>query len=254
MNNVIKSIGWAHYTCNPVKGICPVGCSYCFARKFYQRKCNEVFKNPLIRYEEKAWVGLDKIPSESRVFVGSTMELFHDKTKQYIPRIFEYCQERKDVTFIFLTKQPQNLPLKFPDNCWVGVSCTNSKQFIEAHRYLAENTKNITFISFEPLLERIVPFDEWLLPVYLTECADWIIIGQCTPINKNTMPKKEWVDEIIKSAGEVNIPIFLKNNLLPLYEKRIIQIGRTMPISRIEDSIKSGKFWRQEFPKVKEGR
>ena len=41
-------IEWTDYTINPVKGLCPMACSYCYARAMYKR-----FRwNPEIRYDD----------------------------------------------------------------------------------------------------------------------------------------------------------------------------------------------------------
>ena len=63
-------------TINPVKGLCPVGCSYCYARAMYKR-----FKwDPEIRFDNKAWrkilYDIESYKNPSRIFVGSTIELF----------------------------------------------------------------------------------------------------------------------------------------------------------------------------------
>ena len=74
--SIEESIGWSDYTINPVKGKCPMGCDYCYARRMYDR-----FKwNPEIRYEDPFWQ-FHKLKGKkpSRVFVGSTMELFGEK-------------------------------------------------------------------------------------------------------------------------------------------------------------------------------
>ena len=60
-------IDWADYSINPVKGICPVGCEYCYARKLYHR-----FKwNPEISFDP---IVFDAMPEPgAKVFVGSTV-------------------------------------------------------------------------------------------------------------------------------------------------------------------------------------
>ena len=154
-------IEWCDYTVNPIKGLCPVDCkdnqgkSYCYARAMYKR-----FKwNPEIRYEDPFYQFYDlKKKPPSRVFVGSTMELFGDWIREeWMVNILSFCKAYPQHTFIFLTKQPQNL-IKFspfPSNVWLGVSATNQQQFDEAVKYLKEVEATVKFISFEPLLERI---------------------------------------------------------------------------------------------------
>ena len=54
-------IEWCDYTLNPVKGLCPVGCSYCYARRLYRR----FGWNPKIRLDTRMWWdGLEKVRQE----------------------------------------------------------------------------------------------------------------------------------------------------------------------------------------------
>jgi len=192
-------------TVNPVKGLCPVACSYCYARAMYKR-----FKwNPKIRYDPDAFKGLPSKPS--RVFVGSTMELFGSWVERdWWHMIMAKCLSRSQHTFIFLTKQPQNLPDKFPDNCWVGVSVTTEVQLRPAIWKLSDIQCNKRFLSLEPLLG---PVFSQVLPAEWDTDIDWIIIGQQTPIRKETTPKIEWIKEIVEAADNAEIPVFIKNNL-----------------------------------------
>ena len=70
-----SKIEWCDYTINPVKGLCPVGCSYCYARRMYKR----FGWNPEIRYDDMVWQTGGYMPKGSKIFIGSTIDLFHDK-------------------------------------------------------------------------------------------------------------------------------------------------------------------------------
>ncbi len=232
-------IEWCDYTINPIKGLCPMACKdnqgkeYCYARRMYKR-----FKwNPEIRYigRTELFNQVLSIPRDkpSRIFLGSTFELFGDWVEHYwMNDIFEVVNTFSFFTFILLTKQPQNL-IKwspFPDNCWVGITVTkggigqNSTGGICSFEDIEAKVK---FVSFEPLLEQ-VDFQ------YYTDFVDWVIIGQQTPIKKATMVKKEWIDDIVDSADKVGIPVFLKDNLRPVLKT---VYGDNLPM-------------RQEFPKL----
>ena len=51
-------IEWCDYSINPVKGLCPVGCEYCFARRLYKR-----FKwNPEIRLDSEVLMPMTRLP------------------------------------------------------------------------------------------------------------------------------------------------------------------------------------------------
>ena len=67
-----------------------------------------------------------------------------------------------------------------------------------------------TFISIEPLLADISDDN-------FEELPDWIIIGAETGHRKNkVIPKKEWIDKIVKHCRENNVPVFMKNSLVPI--------------------------------------
>lgn len=137
--------------------------------------------------------------------------------KGWIYTTIKQCPQH---TFIFLTKQPQNL-IKFspfPDNCWVGGTVTNNDLWRRVIYWLGYLTQaRVKFISFEPLLERIclppLPFTM----INGTRLIDWVIIGAQTKPYKP--PKWEWVSEIIEACIKANIPYFLKNNLEPIVPK-----------------------------------
>lgn len=208
MNNVKKSIGWCDYTINPVKGLCPVGCPYCYARAMYKR-----FKmDRTIRYDPSVFLLMTDSPK--RIFVGSTIDLFHPLVSLWNDDIFRICRCHPDVTFIFLTKVPERLPLwsPYPDNCWVGASCTNQWQFTVAADYLAGVKALVKFISFEPLLGQI-DYGGTCWQEFSMSGINWVIIGQQTPTRKLTAPKIEWIRDIVQAADMCGIPVFLKNNL-----------------------------------------
>jgi len=244
-------IEWCDYAVNPVKGLCPVDCkdnhgkSYCYARSIYKR-----FKlNPEIRFDEYALKGIDKIPEGSIIFVGSTMELFGEWIKPaWINYIFEYCWLYPEHIFVFLTKKPENLYKwsPFPDNCWVGVSVITKMQLFPACWVLGDIQCNVKFISFEPLLENVIPpvlpaeWDDIVQPI------NWVIIGQKTPYSPKTAPQIEWIDEIIQAAHTSNIPVFLKDNLKPIIFKDALSKQYALD----KDFLNWKGELRQEFPRL----
>jgi protein gp37 len=184
------------------------------------------------------WLGafdeLDKIKKPSRIFVGSTFELFHDIVKEALPWILSQPKKYLQHTFIFLTKQPQNL-IKwspFPDNCWVGVSATDIQMADSGLCYLYDIDAKIKFLSIEPLLD-------WnhTLSISFPKHLDWLIIGQQTPVRKSTMPRSEWIKEIVMAADKANIPVFIKNNM------------NSCEIADYPELLDKNGNLRQEFPK-----
>jgi len=216
-----SKIEWTDYTVNPVKGYCPMACPYCYARRMYDR-----FKwDKTIRYADASWFGIDHRPP-SRIFVGSTIELFGDWViTAWMNCILDQVKLNPQHTFIFLTKQPRNLQKysPFPDNCWVGVSVDGTSNAPLGRMIYTGFDKiqaTVKFVSFEPLLAspRLDKRD-------LEDAGiNWVIIGSETGNRKGKPPLEQvqgWAREIIKAADEAGVPVFTKDNLkLPANEMR----------------------------------
>jgi len=186
--------------------------------------------------------------------------------------------------FYLLTKQPQNL-IKFspfPENCWVGVTATDSLMLVEALARLEGIKASVKYVSLEPLLAQIN--DPTRFFKSLSDClsiVDWLIIGACTGTysemtrlcalknmsytdkkpfgNKWTLqPKIEWLQEIVEAADKAGVPVFLKDNLRPLLEKQDItdtSFGRltSLKVEAMKDTqgLPRQRGWyelRQEMP------
>jgi protein gp37 len=242
---VKTKIEWCDYSINPIKGLCPMPCTYCYAKRMYKR-----FKwNPLLRFDLDCMAGLPEKPS--RIFVGSTMELFGDWVhKQWMAMILAMTQKWRNHTFIFLTKQPENLVRwsPFPDNCWVGVSATNQHIASAACAYLSFIKAKVRFLSIEPLLEwgdikdcRIGWQEQY-------HDINWLIIGQQTPLSIKTKPSINWIYNILQTSNRIRIPVFLKDNLRTLVPSKE---PFYTPVHWQEDGITmTENRLRQEYPKM----
>jgi len=244
----VSKIEWTDFSANPIRGLCPVDCkdkegkSYCYARKMYKR----FHWDETIRHDMTIWNDIAKIKKPSKIFVGSTMELFGKWVKyEWMEYILRQVERKSEHTFIFLTKEPQNLIQwsPFPKNCWIGCSATNQKQYNAAIVGLELVTAKVKFISFEPLLSEIV-----IDPAYsLEDAIQWVIIGQQTPQRVETAPYTSWINNIVREADIYRIPVFLKNNLSTILTAKPHFMVRP-PIS-LNDALKSN-LMRQEYPTV----
>lgn len=198
---------WADYVWNPIKGLCPVGCWYCYARRMYQR----FKKNPIISCD---LIGdRPELYSEpSRVFVCSTFELFHPVADQWRDDIFAHIIGSQH-TFIILTKMPERIDRPMPDNVWLGVSITGEKETHDCDVGLYKAQAKIKFVSFEPLLA----------PAYLPKKINWAIIGRLTGHGHKYDPSLALLEIITHTYQCREIPIFLKNNLKDIWRRPLIQ-------------------------------
>ncbi len=159
-------------------------------------------------------------------------------------KVLNLCRLHDENRYYLLTKQPQNLAKfsPFPDNCWVGVTATNSAMMYWAVSHLQKIKAKVKYISFEPLLDWKSP-KIWLtnpLNKYLVWGGiNWLILGAQT--RPTVYPKIEWVQEIIEGADEAGIPVFLKDNLRDL-------LGPDTDMDDIFWASEKAKL-RQEMPK-----
>ena len=210
-------IEWTDYTWNPIKGLCPVGCWYCYGRKIYKR-----FKwIPQLRFDQRALEKPCYLKKPSKIFVCSTFELFHPNVKSwYRDKIFEIIHYHPQHTFQILTKFPQNIDRDMPDNVWLGVSITKPSEMYPRVKSLYQAQAKLKFISFEPLLGDVGQFH---FQGYLGGKVDWIIIGRLTGHGHKYDPKDYWITSLVYHAKKFNTPIFLKDNLRDVWKNKLIQ-------------------------------
>lgn len=232
-------IDWCDYTWNPVTG-CLNTCEYCYARKqsarfsgdvrlnFSDERCKRysdnlfILSEPFIARKERAlnypfgfyptlheyrfdW--LEKVKTGSNIFVCSMADLFGcwipDK---WIIKVFEACKKCKQHNYLFLTKNPKRYKiladkqlLPKEKNFWYGSTVTTSND-----DYFTNDNFN-TFLSIEPILSDFIG-ERFII--------NWIIIGAETGNRTSKIiPKKEWIENIIKAADKSKIPVFLKDSL-----------------------------------------
>lgn len=208
-------IEWADYSWNPIKGLCPEACWYCYARAMCRRFKRE--QEPrLDGYALRDPVTITAANLWKRVFVCSTFELFNPIADKWRDKIFSHIEHYRDLTFIILTKRPERIDRPMPDNVWLGVSVTRPDDLWRWFNIDQLQKARVKFISFEPILE---PFNKLDLGYQMLK-ADWVIAGRLTGRGHQHDPSISTLNNII---GMSKAPVFLKNNLKGIWPGPLMQ-------------------------------
>jgi len=223
LNATNDNIKWSKWSWNPVTG-CLHDCPYCYARDIANRFDGH-FK-PAFHADRLQAPASTAIPEHRKnepginnIFVCSMADLFGKWIHpSWIEQVINVCEEQPQWNYLFLTKNPDRyLEFHFPENCWLGASATNQKQFDRAIETFSTIDDNIKFLSCEPLNEKIVveEFTHYETPTNELSCIDWLIIGGRSKNSKMPafQPEWEWVEELLVSARMVKIPVYFKTNL-----------------------------------------
>ena len=212
-----SKIEWTDATWNPVRGCKKIspGCKHCYASLFAERwrgipghPYEQGFDLRLV--PEKLLEPLQWGRSRM-VFVNSMSDLFQDEIPDaYITKVFEVMLAAKWHIFQVLTKRPKRmrefLVRYYPDlhqypHIWLGVSVENRKHGLPRIPVLREAPAGIKFLSVEPLLEQLGPFD-------LTG-IDWVIVGGESGPGARPMAS-EWVYSVKESCRLYGVSFFFK--------------------------------------------
>ena len=235
-------IEWCDSTWNPVTG-CYNECPYCYARRIAKRfsghgeswnddKIHVLDKKIYAEEAEKAEpYPYGFMPTLHRyrlneyekkkgrtIFVCSMADLFGSWVPDsWIDEVFAACEKAPQHRYLFLTKNPQRyidlaraekLPAK--DNMWYGTTATTpDNNFFWGGAWH-------TFVSIEPILRDYSGEIGHMCDTF----AQWVIVGAETGNRKGKVtPEESWIETIIKTCMSSNIPLFMKDSLIPVIGK-----------------------------------
>lgn len=206
-------IEWCDWSWNPIKGLCPVGCWYCYARRMYER----FGMDRTVRLDPDELVRPLVLGHPAKIFVCSTFEIFHPEVDHYRDLIFQVIEDNPQHTFQVLTKMPERIDRAMPDNVWLGVTINYTDHAGDERIVALMRAKaSVKFVSFEPLLGNV---DR----TYIPRDLDWVIVGRLTGHGNKRNPPKPWIEEIVSNARKANAAIFLKHNLKEIWGEDLIQ-------------------------------
>ena len=168
---------------------CPIGCSYCYAR-------NNVRRFHMIDDFEKP----EFFPNKLRLM----------DNPEWRDEVFAKMAQNPQHQYLFLTKRPEVIRFSTPlDNAWFGVTVTSRKEK-DRIQALRENIHGGHFhVTFEPMFDDIGEVD--------LSGIEWVVIGTETGRRKGkAVSRPEWVWELTYQAHALGIPVFMKEDLLPI--------------------------------------
>lgn len=210
-------IDWCTHTLNPVVG-CTFNCPYCYARKMNTRfGWIPKFDEPQF-FPERLKMLESKTPKI--IFMDSVSDIA-DWKEEWVEEVFEAMHDNPQHKYLFLTKRPLikafntlNIDKARHGNWWFGTSINTNKDSLRALHLITAFNRNL-FLSIEPIMEKIE------IPIGF---ASWVIIGAETGNRKcKVIPKREWIEFIVKQCREKKIPIFMKSSLKYIWNEELIQ-------------------------------
>lgn len=194
---------------------CTIGCSYCYARNNVRRfhmiddfEKPEYFPGKLRLMEKK----------RPQNFLLTGMSDFALWEPEWREEIFSKMSQNPQHQYLFLTKRPEMLQFSTSlDNAWFGVTVTASKEK-ERIQALREHIHGGHYhVTFEPMFDNIGDVD--------LSGVEWVVIGTETGRRKNkSVSRPEWVWNLKDQAQALEIPVFMKEDLLPVMgEAQMIQ-------------------------------
>ena len=194
---------------------CTIGCSYCYARNNVRRfHMTEDFSSP--EYFPGKLRLMNRKRPQNLLLTG--MSDFSDWNPEWREEVFASIGQNPQHQYIFLTKRPEKVRFSTElDNVWFGVTVTSGKEKgrIKAMR---EHIRAKHYqVSFEPMFDNIGEVD--------FTGIEWIVVGTETGRRKGkSESKQEWVWNLTNQAHSRGIPVFMKEDLLPVMgEAQMIQ-------------------------------
>ncbi|WP_339060070.1 DUF5131 family protein [Tepidibacillus marianensis] len=249
-------IEWADYTWNPVTGCLhrcqycyaskqverfsgydplynasfdfKAGC-YTIKKPMYKRNAAGIVRKAPYPFDFEPTFHTYKLGEPARkkkpvtIFVCSMADLFGKWVPdEWIKQVLDACAAAPQHRYLFLTKNPARyyrlinlLPEAYGSGklaFWWGTTATTAAEAAERTEILHTAGAGIArmFLSVEPIHEDLASSINY-------KAIKWLIVGSETGNRKGkVIPAKEWIDKIVRKCKEHNIPVFMKDSLLPI--------------------------------------
>jgi protein gp37 len=208
-----RKIEWTEQTWNPVTGCTKVspGCKHCYAERMALHlqatgAAGYAGGFALTLREDRLGQPLER-DKPTVYFVCSMADLFHeDVPDPFIDRVLAVIRRTPRHTYLLLTKRAERLPDFFasrsvPANVWLGVTVEDRRHGLPRIEHLRQVSVRVRFLSVEPLLEDLGPFD--------LSSIGWVIVGGESGPDARPM-RKEWALSVRDRCAAAGVNFFFK--------------------------------------------
>lgn len=206
--------GFITATWNPIKGICPFSCAYCYMRKWWP-------KMSAPRLDEKELK--TKLGRGNYIFVGSSIDMFAKGIKdEWIIKALNYCIINDNNTYLFQTKNPKNFnAFIYPKNTILCTTIETNRTYLEivgnapypemrATQILRIDNDFKKMITIEPVIDFDIDIlADWMLKIKPMQ----INIGADSGNNHLPEPTPEKLKTFINLLKDNGLNVYLKPNL-----------------------------------------
>lgn len=207
---VNSGIEWTDNTYNPWMGCLKVspGCAQCYMYRDQQRYGNDP---KVIRRAAPATFNAPlKWREPAKVFTCSWSDFFIEQADEWRDDAWSIIKRTPHLTYQILTKRPQNIHDRLPDdwesgypNVWLGVSVETPK-YLWRIVALEEIPVRVRFVSYEPAL-MFVDFTPY------TPVIQWIISGGESGYTPRPA-QAQWFRDLHETCVKYGIAHFHKQN------------------------------------------
>ena len=194
---------------------CIVGCEYCYARNNVKRwHMIDDFAQP------EFFPGKLRLMEKQRPqnFLLTGMSDLSGWRQAWREEVFHKIRENPQHQFLFLSKRPDLLDFDTDlDNAWFGVTVTRRSELWRIDALREHIRAKHYHVTFEPLFDD--PGEVELHGI------DWVVVGTMTGVqSRKVHTEPEWALSLTAQAHALNIPVFWKEDLVPIMgEEQMIQ-------------------------------
>jgi protein gp37 len=230
-----SGIAWTNHTFNPWWGCVEVSpaCDNCYARewdaRFAKGDAHWGKDQPRKFFTDKHWNEPKKWNKEALasgkrtlVFCASMADVFESgrpELDEHRHRLWELIVETPALTWLLLTKRPQNIKKLLPmalvgvDNIWLGTTIESPSYLWRADALCENRQAAVRFVSMEPLIENtsiITKLSKMVSSNPVEAFAiDWVITGCESGKNARDTPI-DWYRTLRAECMFTGTPFFLK--------------------------------------------